>query len=770
MQNNVKISVRSLVEYVYRSGSILSAFRTSTALTEGTKAHQKIQKTYTEQDQKEVYLSAEIEYDGLQYTIDGRCDGLLTNGSLITIDEIKSTVADLQFITEESYKVHWAQAKCYAYMYAREQRIDQIEVQLTYVQVITEEQKKYQVTLSLKELEQFMLEMVEGYAPYARLRLNHQQLRDQSIKDLSFPFDAYREGQRTLAGAVYKTISEGKGLFAKAPTGIGKTISTTFPSIKAISEGLLQRIYYLTAKTINRAAAEDAFLLMHSKGLHLKVVTITAKDKVCYQTGSECSKEYCAFSDGHYDRLNEAMLDMLSQESLMNRTVIERYATQYRVCPFEFSLDAAYAADAVICDYNYIFDPRISLKRQYEEQKKQTVLLVDEAHNLVDRAREMFSASLNKSDFLLLQREWKGARLGISAAAKAVNDYFILLRKQNKEHKHQMWREQPGELISILETFISHAEKELTASGNSSGISTLLLLDTYFAAQGYIRISKLYDKRFVAYAEFLKNEVTLKLYCLDPSYLLQQTSKGYRARIYFSATLSPLPYYLDMLGGGLEDQTLSIPSPFSSEQLKVYIQQVSTRFHDRERSKEPIVRLLSQLVLQRPGNYLVYFPSYVYMNDIYELFTAEHAAISTIIQSAQMSEEERESFIATFQEGTKAAYLGFAVMGGIFAESIDLVGDRLNGVVVVGVGLPQIGLERDILKDYYQADGKNGYDYAYVYPGMNKVLQAGGRLIRSETDSGSLVLVDDRYLQTQYQRLLPKEWQQFKVIRNDFSF
>jgi DNA excision repair protein ERCC-2 len=382
----------------------------------------------------------------------------------------------------------------------------------------------------------------------------------------------------------------------------------------------------------------------------------------------------------------------------------------------------------------------------------------------------MFSASLNKSDFLQLQREWKEVRPGISTAAKAVNDYFILLRKQNKEHKHQLWKDQPSELIPILENFISLAEKELAAANNGSGIPTLMLLDTFFAAQGYIRISKLFDKRFVAYTEFLKNEVTIKLYCLDPSHLLQQISKGYRARIYFSATLSPLPYYQEMLGGGSEDHTISIPSPFSSEQLKVYIQQVSTRFHDRERSKTPIVRLLSQLMLQRPGNYLVYFPSYVYMNDVYEQFTAEHTAISTIIQSAQMSEEERESFIATFQEDTKAAYLGFAVMGGIFAESIDLVGDRLNGVVVVGVGLPQVGLERDILKDYYQAEGKNGYDYAYVYPGMNKVLQAGGRLIRSETDTGSLVLVDDRYLQTQYQRLLPKEWQRYKVILNDFSF
>jgi DNA excision repair protein ERCC-2 len=387
--------------------------------------------------------------------------------------------------------------------------------------------------------------------------------------------------------------------------------------------------------------------------------------------------------------------------------------------------------------------------------------LIDEAHNLVERAREMFSSSLNKSDFLAVQREFKGVNTELFQAAKAVNDYFISLRKQS-EHKVRIEKESPQELAALVETFALHAEQEL--AGSSSRQTNPLLLDTYFACLGFGRIEKLYDERYVTYMEFSKSDVTVKLFCLDPSHLLTQIGKGYRSRIYFSATLSPNAYYMDMLGAGADDYTVSIASPFSSDQLSVYIQPLSTRYHDRERNKAPLVSLLRKVAVDKPGNYLFFVPSYEYMNSVYEAFLVEETEVRTILQQGEMSEEERESFLAAFNAENQGTFAGFAVLGGIFSEGIDLVGNRLTGVVVIGVGLPQISLERNILKDYFSASGRNGYDYAYVFPGMNKVLQAGGRLIRSEQDSGVLVLIDDRYLQQQYQRLMPDEWSHYQVL------
>jgi DNA excision repair protein ERCC-2 len=763
IHDTVTISVRNLVEYVFLSGSIDVRLNAIDTMHEGTKAHQRVQRTYGEQDQKEVYVKTDIAVDDLLFVVDGRCDGLLGTEPLLTVDEIKTTGGDLDRIAEDGYPVHWAQALFYAYMYAKEHEQAAMRVQLTYVQTATEEERRFAREVSYAELEQYVHEVIARYAPYAQLRRRHEQARNESIRELAFPFDTYRAGQRKLAGAVYKSIEEGVRLFAKAPTGIGKTISTTYPTLKAMGAGMLQRFYYLTARTTTRAAAEDALLLMRDKGLQLHAVTITAKDKICFQEEVRCEKEHCPYADGYYDRINGAVLDILENETVMTRSVIETYAHKHRVCPFEYSLDLAYAADAVVCDYNYIFDPRISFKRQYAEMKKRTALLVDEAHNLVDRAREMFSAELTKAPFLALQRELKGVHNEGYRTAKAINDYFIALRKSSDGAPHLVERQLPEELVALADAFASAAEQALAAGITGSGI----LLDAYFNAQNFIRTAKLFDERYVVYIELSKNDVRLKLFCLDPSQLLQQMGKGYRSHIYFSATLSPVSYYMDMLGAGEDDYTLAVPSPFAREQLDVVINPLSTRYHDRDESKLPIAKLIIKLMGERPGNYFVFFPSYAYMNAVYETYmelkewstpAGDDADAEVLLQRPDMSEEERDRFLETFQAGSGKSLIGFAVMGGVFSEGVDLAGDRLIGVIVVGVGLPQLGVERNMLKEYFNEQGKSGYDYAYVFPGMNKVLQAGGRLIRSETDRGTLVLIDDRYLQSHYQRLLPEEW------------
>ncbi len=763
MTKQIRMSVRPLVEYVFRSGSIDNRFRSASTMTDGTIAHQKIQKTYQETDEKEVFLKTEIEYRDIQFIIEGRCDGLLHSDGKVTIDEIKSTRGDLSGIEEDTNPVHWAQAKCYAYMYALDHDLETINVQLTYVHVETEEKKQFIQECTFAQIQAFVMDVIKQFEPYAALLLEKKDKRNASIQKLVFPFEKYRAGQRKFAGTVYKAISDQTDLFANAPTGTGKTISTLFPAIKAIGEGHLERMFYLTAKTITRTAAEDTLRLMKEKGLELSSVTITAKDKVCFKEKTICQKDYCEFANGYYDRLNDGILDMLANETLMDRQTIEVYARKHQLCPFEFSLDLAYTADAMIGDYNYIFDPRVSLKRLAEEQKKQTALLVDEAHNLVDRARGMFSAELFKSVFLQLKRSFKSANPGIYQTAKAINDELLAMKKRCGDARFSVAEELPEDFVVMLDSFVAEAEKELLEQ--KTGEEQEQLLDAYFTAKNFVRITELYDERYVTYVEYEKSEVKLKLFCLDPSHLLQQFGKGYRSKVYFSATLSPLGYFKDMLGAKEDDYAVSIPSPFAKENAEVFIQPLSTRYRDRDRSVEPILSMLKNLVETRPGNYLIFFPSYAYMNLVVESAEEADLPCELLIQDTGMTEEEREAFLAKFEEGQTETLVGFAVMGGIFSEGIDLKGDRLNGVVVVGVGLPQLNEERNIIKDYFTKSGKNGYDYAYVFPGMNKVLQAGGRLIRTEDDFGTIVLVDDRFLTPKYQQLLPVEWMDYKVIR-----
>jgi Rad3-related DNA helicase len=739
------------VEYVYREGSIDSRFLSSTTLLDGTRIHQKIQKTYQDTDLREVYLRTKLPFQNLTFIIDGRCDGLLFHNDEVTIDEIKSISQPLEQMMEEGYPVHWAQAKMYAFMYSMDHELAEIIVQLTYVHVQSEEKQIYKKKFTFLELEYFAMKIVEGYAPYALHMQRHRCNRNESIKGLSFPFENYRVGQRKLAGAVYKTVSEEKSLFAMAPTGIGKTISTIFPAVKAMGDGLIHRMFYLTAKTITRTTAEEAFTRMRNGGLCLNTITITAKDKICFKEETICQKDYCEYANGYYDRINQAILDILKYENGITREVLEKYAHKHNVCPFEFSIDLAYEVDAVICDYNYIFDPRVSLKRLIEDQKKSTVLLVDEAHNLVDRGREMFSASLQKRSFLQLKKEFKGT--AINKSASEVNSWFIALNKEKAE-KSFVVRELEISLQLLLLQFLEEADKILKIE------SSRTLLEVYFDVKNFLKIVELLDDSYVIYCEKERNNVYLKLFCMNPANSLKKIGKGYRSKVFFSATLSPLPYYMDILGGKEDDYFLSLPTPFSREQIDVIIKSLSTRYRDRENTKSEIVNNLLALLKERPGNYLTFFPSYQYLLTVYDLFKQVEPDAKTMIQTAGMAEEEREAFLDVFKPDHRESLLGFAVLGGIFSEGIDLIGNRLNGVVVVGVGLPQLCFERDLIRNYFNKQGKNGYNYAYVFPGMNKVLQAGGRLIRSEKDRGTIVLIDDRFLQFPYYQLLPPEWKQ----------
>ncbi|WP_088072300.1 ATP-dependent DNA helicase [Gottfriedia luciferensis] len=756
MEKCVKVSVRSLVEYAHTAGSIDLTYKSSVSLIEGTKAHQKIQSEYGELDVKERQISGIVQFDQLEFKIEGRCDGLLLRDDEYIIEEIKSTMKDLEEINESSYPVHWAQAKVYGYFICEELQLEKIKILLTYSNILNEQKKSFTLIFTKDELTNYVYKMLEIYYPFAKWKYDHIELRNQTIKDLTFPFPSFRKGQRKLAGAVYQTIQEGNNLFAVAPTGIGKTVSTIFPTVKSIGGNNLNRMFYLTSKTITRTVAEEAFKRMTDQGLCISCTTITAKDKICFKEETMCQKEFCEFANGYYDRINDAVLDILSSEKLLTREKIEEFARKHTVCPFEYSLDLLNSSDAVICDVNYIFDPRVSLKRLFDEHKRNSVLLIDEAHNLVDRAREMYSASLFKSKFLELKNAYKNSKDEFFTIINEINKRFIEIRKKWNEVTSPVSKELDEDLIELLNQFNEITEIKLQEMDEDEKKETLL--ETYFESLNFVKMAEFYDENYVCYFEMYKSEVHLKLFCLDPSKVVNDVIKRFRSTIYFSATLTPIQYFQDMLGDQNRDYTINIDTPFKKEQLEVTINPLSTRFQDRERNLERLVDSIYKEIAKRKGNYLVFYPSYQYLLQSIELFQVKYPNVKTIIQENGMTETEREEFLLNFDSNNEETFVGFAVLGGIFSEGIDLKGDRLNGVIVIGVGLPQICLERNILKDHFNSVGKNGYYYSYVFPGMNKVMQAGGRVIRSETDKGTLLLIDDRYKSSLYQILLPDEW------------
>ncbi|OIU70281.1 ATP-dependent DNA helicase [Rossellomorea aquimaris] len=755
----VKVSVRELVEFVYREGSIDLKFQARSSMTIGTRLHQLLQKGYKDGDEKEVFLKGEIMSDELTFILEGRCDGILYKEEKVKIDEIKSTAKDLSDI-EGGARVHWAQAECYAYLLARDRNLNSVDVQLTYIQVDTEQVKILERTYSFIDLEDIVRNTLNAFTPFAKVMMQNRIRFRESVSNVSFPFPYFRKGQKQLAGAVYKTIGDEKTLYANAPTGTGKTISTLFPTIKGMKGDGPEKWFYLTAKTITRTVAEEALSLLEDKGLRQTSVTITAKDKICFKEETNCQKKYCEFANGYYDRINGALLDILNQETVMTREIIEQYARKHKVCPFEFSIDLSYLADGVICDYNYVFDPKVSLKRLSDESRKRTVLLIDESHNLLNRGREMFSAALSKATFLEV-KNLHPEHGALKKSIQDVNKQFLSLRKE-MQGKGEWKKDMNQELLEEVEAFVETAEKCLGETGKEWSQSFLQL---YFDSLHYVRISRMYggEHRFVLDSQ--GKDLTVKLSCINPSRLISDVKKPYHSSVFFSATLHPFSYYFQQLGGSEEDYRFLIPSPFEKDQWKVEIDPISTRYRDRERTLPRIVQSIADCILHNKGNFLVFFSSYAYMREVYEELKELSLHAEIRIQESNMSEEEREEFLQCYQADREKRVIGLGVLGGIFSEGIDLKGDRLNGVIVVGVGLPQPGLEQDMMKEFYEEEGKNGFDYTYIYPGLNKVFQSGGRLIRSEKDHGVLRLIDDRYLTPKYKALLPDEWTPFEVIK-----
>lgn len=772
---NIKISVRNLVEFILRSGDLTSGFMNSSRALEGGRIHRRIQKEQGADYQAEVTLSYLFKRSGLVLEVGGRADGIITeqNTGAVTIDEIKSTTKPLALIEKSDYPLYWAQAECYAFIYAEQNGLNEIAVQLTYCQMDTLEIKKFRQIFTRQELQGFFADLMNRYFDWAERLQSWHELRNRAANELAFPFAAYRDGQRQLAVTVYKAIGARRSLFAQAPTGTGKTIATIFPAVKAVGKGLVEKIFFLTAKTVTRALAEEAFTKLRRGGLKFKTVTLTAKEKICFMPEAACTGEECPYAKGYYDRVNRALAESWVREDF-TRGTIEEYAQRYSICPFELSLDLALWADAVICDYNYVFDPRVYLKRFFADGGEYS-FLIDEAHNLVDRAREMFSAELTKRPFLELKRLVKESLPKLSKVAGAINTSILNIGKLC-EAKAEICclinKEPPTEIVPLLYRFLSLGEEWL--SQNEEAEFREALLELYFAVYGFLRVFECYDDKYITYAEKTNNDgkedVRVKLFCVDPSFLLGEALQRGRSAIFFSATLTPLDYFQEILGGNEGDGKLSVASPFSPNNLCLLVADtIKTTYNMRALTSEQVIESIAAAILKKTGNYLVFLPSYQYMNQIYDSFALKYPAIRTLCQTGDMKEEDRTIFLEQFTAESKETLVGFAVMGGAFGEGVDLPGDRLIGAIIVGVGLPQVCLERDIIRDFFESAKGCGFEYAYMYPGMNKVLQAAGRVIRTETDQGIVLLIDERFSHPRYRRMFPKEWQGSVCVRDSSS-
>ena len=760
----VRISVRNLVEFILRSGDLDNSRGSSgdkEAMLKGGRLHRKIQRSMKGNYQAEVSLKRESEYEDVIIQVEGRADGIFTEDGEFWIDEIKGTYGNLQAM-EVPVPVHRAQAMCYGWIYGEKEGLSQIGIQMTYSHLDTEDTRRFREIFSMEELKNWYQKLLDDYHKWISCSLSWKKERNASMKDLQFPFP-YREGQREIVSGVYHTVSSKKTLFVQAPTGVGKTMSAIFPSVRAIGEGKGETLFYLTAKTITGTVAGEAFHTLRENGLKFKVTAITAKEKLCFLDSPECTPEKCPYAKGHFDRVNDAVYELWTTEEVYSREVIRAHAEKWQVCPFEMCLDLSVWVDGVICDYNYAFDPNVHLKRFFGENiSGDYIFLIDEAHNLVERGREMYSAEISRQTLFTLRKKIRKHFPKLARALDKASRQMLELEEDLKasQNPYQVLSN-PG-VLPVTFLTISGELEEILEEKNLEEELRKEILEFYFVVRDFLNVSELVDENYVVYTEcFGENDFRLRLFCVNPAANLSEYLKKGRSAVFFSATLFPMLYYRELLTTETDAYGIYVQSPFSAKNRRILIgSDVSSRYTRRNHTEyRKIAEYISRCVWQRQGNYMVFFPSYRLMEDVYQVYEEEFSVdwVRCIRQNSDMTEREREEFLEEFQsrEGT---LVGFCVLGGIFSEGVDLTGESLIGAIIVGTGLPQIGSEREILKEYYDRKKQSGFDYAYRYPGMNKVLQAAGRVIRTKEDRGVILLLDDRFLGRDYGEIFPREW------------
>ena len=803
--------MRRLVEFLLRSGDIDRRFGYAFADTDvmqmGARLHRKIQKGMGSNYRAEVPLAGFFPCDDFVICVEGRADGILTDENGVMIDEIKGMLQSLEYL-EEPVPVHLAQAKCYAFLYGLEQGWsgaesgasassgdeERIRVRMSYASLETEEMKYFHFSYSFSELSEWFGNLLEEYKKWARFEHEWKLIRRESIRATSFPF-SYREGQKDLAAGVYRTIAREKILFIQAPTGTGKTISTVFPAVKAIGEGKGDRIFYLTAKTIARTVAAEALSLLRGEGLRMKSIILTAKEKICPLEETLCDPEHCPYAKGHYDRINDALYRLITEKDTFDRPAVEEASEKYKVCPYELSLDLSSWMDIVICDYNYVFAPRTKLRRFFGEGVKgDYIFLIDEAHNLVERGREMFSAALIKEDFLEIRRTVKNTDPKLARSLKRCSDKMLAWKREIGTEDDSPIRPKRGEnwricrdpesfavmllnLSGLLEDYLDRERKaQLRTGGRKPAEKEKIMLpeersesvmDFYFTILSFLETIDHLGEDYISYTEVEEQgNFAIRLFCVDPSKRLQECMDKARSTILFSATLLPIDYYRSLLCDRQDCYSVYAKTCFSPEKLQVLIgRDTSSRY--QRRTKDEYQRIASYIrvtVSRRKGNYLIFFSSYRMLEDTAAALEDNlPPGYEMLCQKSGMNESEREKFLEAFSEDRPEGLIGMCVMGSIFGEGIDLKRDCLIGAIVVGTGLPMVCTRQEILRQYYDEKGEDGFRNAYLCPGMNKVMQAAGRVIRTEEDRGIAVLLDERFTQPSYRSMFPREWEGYRI-------
>ncbi len=752
----IRISVRNLVEFILREGDIdnrIAGTSEKDAMQLGSKIHRKIQRQMGSDYCAEVPLKIQIPFEKFTLQVEGRADGVQVDEDGALIDEIKGVQREIGHI-KEPVGMHLAQAKCYAYIYGVQQNLKKITVQMTYCQLDSEEIKRFQEIYMLTELEEWFMELVHQYEKWANFEIEWEAARTNSIKQTEFPYE-YRKGQKELVTSVYKTILRKKKLFIQAPTGVGKTIATIFPAVKAMGEGLGNKLFYLTAKTITRTVAEQAFSHMRLQGLKMKTITLTAKEKICFCEQKECNPDACPYAKGHFDRVNDAVYDLLISADDITRELVEAYASKHHVCPFEMVLDVSLWVDGVICDYNYVFDPNAHLKRFFSDGKKGKYLfLIDEAHNLVERGREMYSATLYKEDLLSVKKKVKEYHK-LTSQLDACNKILLGMKRECENYK--VYENVSHFYIKLVNVY-TQLEKLLEENRHVDDE----ILDFYFNVRFFLDVYENLDENYEIYTEMEESgNFKIKLFCVNPATNLEKYLEYGNSTIFFSATLLPIAYYKKLLSVETDDYAIYAQSTFDEQnRLLLVANDVSTRYTQRgETMYRKYASYIANIVQSRKGNYLIFFPSYLFMERVKEMFDEMKLSdVECIVQGQNMREQDREEFLQRFEKEQDYSLVGFCVLGGVFSEGIDLTEERLIGAIIVGTGLPQVCNERELLKLYFDRQNENGFDYAYLYPGINKVLQAAGRVIRTENDIGVIALLDERFRGGAYQKTFPREW------------
>ncbi len=766
----IRVSVRDFVDFALKQGDLVSSKKTAfdaEAMQKGIKLHQKLQEEMEGDYQAEVTLKKECIFDEFTICIEGRADGILVceNGEVV-IDEIKSTYFDF-FKFEEPILEHLNQAKCYAYLFCDANKTDTIRVMIRYIHIESELRREFEYVYTKAELDKWFAECFQIYLKWCYDAYEHHDVFVKKAQKFEFPFE-YREGQRKLVFSAYKTMQEKKTLFVQAPTGIGKTMAMLFPAIRALEGGLGNKIFYVSAKTIAANVALEASRLINERGLSLRTVMLTAKEKLCFQEEMDCDPLECPYSNNYYGKIKEALFDMVSTNDIIDRETIISYAKSYEVCPFEMQLDATYSADLVIGDYNYVFAPHVRLQRFFGDAKKgDYIFLIDEAHNMVERARQLYSASLKKEDFLAIKAIFKSVNQPIANELEHCNKACLALKKECEGiqiyediTKIYTLERSVRKLLHLMSEFFEETED----------FESKEALELYFAVRDFIFTADTLHEGYMIYSQIEETgEFVVRLFCVDPSRNVRECLDQGNSAIFFSATLLPMKYYHSLLSNQEEDYVVEVGSPFPKENRQLVIaNDVTTKYTRRTQTEfEKIADYILHIVEARKGNYMVFFPSYLFLEQIHEImldkliFTKD---VKIVLQERNMKESNREQFLEQFsEEETNETLIGLCVMGGIFSEGIDLTNDRLIGVIIVGTGLPQVCAERDIIRQYYDEMEQDGFSYAYLFPAINKVLQTAGRLIRTSEDRGVIALLDERFRQRAYQEEFPKEWDEIKT-------